>query len=435
MAPLHAVQNTQVRAPVAKRGATPPTHVWQGENASCPLCVEELDSTDASFYPCPCGYQVCLFCYGQLKDALKALCPGCRLEYGEPLAPAAAALLKHAHAAAAAAAADRSVKANALPPGSTWGVQQQQRAAPHDGGDHGGNVGGLVDEAAWPSLAHSVAQPAVPSHAHGRAHGKARAAAVDLLACASMELESSVSSGMSSRPSSACIDSLCPSSPDCDADQQMQGFCPPAHHLLAQATDGGPGSTDAAASALLMLILRAKDATRGGGGAVHAPPSLFGGGPVSFAEWVPPVSLLIDAADPSLPGPPPGLCQPIGHGLPASTSSSGTAQQAQAQQADASRCYGSGSCLPGIDVFAAGSSLTWAVGSGPASGSSSHSSGARQLQQLGQYQDMWAAAGASQRSYGIAGMGGAAAAAAKAPPPGFGAPGMPAYRVPTLYTH
>ena len=33
-----------------------------GENEdgglSCPLCVEEMDTTDLSFLPCPCGYQV-----------------------------------------------------------------------------------------------------------------------------------------------------------------------------------------------------------------------------------------------------------------------------------------------------------------------------------------------------------------------------------------
>ena len=29
-----------------------------GEPCECPLCLEELDVDDLSFYPCPCGYQV-----------------------------------------------------------------------------------------------------------------------------------------------------------------------------------------------------------------------------------------------------------------------------------------------------------------------------------------------------------------------------------------
>ena len=30
------------------------------DEASCPLCTEELDVTDIHFKPCPCGYQVSL---------------------------------------------------------------------------------------------------------------------------------------------------------------------------------------------------------------------------------------------------------------------------------------------------------------------------------------------------------------------------------------
>jgi hypothetical protein len=30
---------------------------------SCPLCIEQMDDTDISFLPCPCGYQV-----GQTAD-------------------------------------------------------------------------------------------------------------------------------------------------------------------------------------------------------------------------------------------------------------------------------------------------------------------------------------------------------------------------------
>ena len=28
------------------------------EPCECPLCLEELETDDLSFYPCPCGYQV-----------------------------------------------------------------------------------------------------------------------------------------------------------------------------------------------------------------------------------------------------------------------------------------------------------------------------------------------------------------------------------------
>lgn len=82
------------------------------EQTTCPLCIEELDSTDLQFLPCPCGwvaacrvplcrssslsnpaqtqpmcfdcrYRVCLFCYGKIKEMCHSLCPGCRREYGE----------------------------------------------------------------------------------------------------------------------------------------------------------------------------------------------------------------------------------------------------------------------------------------------------------------------------------------------------------------
>ena len=29
-----------------------------GERSECPLCLEDLEIDDLSFYPCPCGYQV-----------------------------------------------------------------------------------------------------------------------------------------------------------------------------------------------------------------------------------------------------------------------------------------------------------------------------------------------------------------------------------------
>lgn len=48
--------------------------------ATCPICTEELDLTDTSFIPCPCGFRLCLFCHHRiaLDDGR---CPGCRQGY------------------------------------------------------------------------------------------------------------------------------------------------------------------------------------------------------------------------------------------------------------------------------------------------------------------------------------------------------------------
>lgn len=48
----------------------------------CPLCCGELDSTDLSFKPCKCGYQICIFCYNKIKNDQNT-CPYCRLPYKE----------------------------------------------------------------------------------------------------------------------------------------------------------------------------------------------------------------------------------------------------------------------------------------------------------------------------------------------------------------
>ena len=51
--------------------------------------MEDLDETEKLFIPCPCGFQLCLFCYGKIKEQESGepgarLCPGCRKEFGEP---------------------------------------------------------------------------------------------------------------------------------------------------------------------------------------------------------------------------------------------------------------------------------------------------------------------------------------------------------------
>ncbi|KAF2276710.1 uncharacterized protein EI97DRAFT_376777 [Westerdykella ornata] len=53
------------------------------EDESCPLCVEEFDLSDKNFRPCPCGYQICQFCYNNIKTTLNGLCPACRRPYDD----------------------------------------------------------------------------------------------------------------------------------------------------------------------------------------------------------------------------------------------------------------------------------------------------------------------------------------------------------------
>ncbi|CAL5031601.1 unnamed protein product [Urochloa decumbens] len=46
----------------------------------CPICYEDLDPTDSSFLPCPCGFHLCLFCHKRIVEA-DGRCPGCRKQY------------------------------------------------------------------------------------------------------------------------------------------------------------------------------------------------------------------------------------------------------------------------------------------------------------------------------------------------------------------
>ncbi|XP_077237906.1 uncharacterized protein LOC143879415 [Tasmannia lanceolata] len=48
--------------------------------SSCPICYEDLDSTDSSFLPCLCGFRLCLFCHKRILEA-DGRCPGCRKQY------------------------------------------------------------------------------------------------------------------------------------------------------------------------------------------------------------------------------------------------------------------------------------------------------------------------------------------------------------------
>jgi len=53
------------------------------DEESCPLCIEELDLSDRNFHPCPCGYQICQFCFNNIKNNMNSLCPACRRPYDE----------------------------------------------------------------------------------------------------------------------------------------------------------------------------------------------------------------------------------------------------------------------------------------------------------------------------------------------------------------
>ncbi|KAF5093165.1 hypothetical protein D0Z00_004213 [Geotrichum galactomycetum] len=55
------------------------------EEELCPLCVEEMDIWDRNFKPCPCGYQVCQFCYNNIRQnpQLNGKCPACRRPYDD----------------------------------------------------------------------------------------------------------------------------------------------------------------------------------------------------------------------------------------------------------------------------------------------------------------------------------------------------------------
>ncbi|TCD70571.1 transcriptional repressor proteinral negative regulator of transcription subunit 4 [Steccherinum ochraceum] len=53
----------------------------EADDADCPLCLEEMDISDLNFKPCPCGYQICRFCWHHIKENLNSRCPACRREY------------------------------------------------------------------------------------------------------------------------------------------------------------------------------------------------------------------------------------------------------------------------------------------------------------------------------------------------------------------
>ncbi|KAL4864613.1 hypothetical protein BDV12DRAFT_175937 [Aspergillus spectabilis] len=58
--------------------------VIDDDDEFCPLCIEEFDLSDKNFKPCPCGYQICQFCYNNIKThSEEGRCPNCRRVYDE----------------------------------------------------------------------------------------------------------------------------------------------------------------------------------------------------------------------------------------------------------------------------------------------------------------------------------------------------------------
>ena len=83
----------------------------------CPLCMEEIDPTDKHFKPCPCGYQVCRFCWNRIRQNGNERCPACRRVYTDdaveftPLSPEELAVLSSSKQ-------KKSKKGDSMAPGS-----------------------------------------------------------------------------------------------------------------------------------------------------------------------------------------------------------------------------------------------------------------------------------------------------------------------------
>ncbi|XP_021760073.1 uncharacterized protein LOC110724883 [Chenopodium quinoa] len=58
----------------------PSEHCFSSGPSACPICCEDFDVTDLSFFPCPCGFQLCLFCHNKILE-VDGRCPGCRKQY------------------------------------------------------------------------------------------------------------------------------------------------------------------------------------------------------------------------------------------------------------------------------------------------------------------------------------------------------------------
>lgn len=73
-------QNYQKLRSSRRATATWARQIVEPQPSSCPICYEDLDPTDSSFLPCPCGFHLCLFCHKRIIEG-DARCPGCRKQY------------------------------------------------------------------------------------------------------------------------------------------------------------------------------------------------------------------------------------------------------------------------------------------------------------------------------------------------------------------
>lgn len=48
----------------------------------CPLCISPLGKDECEFYPCPCGYQICSFCFNKIQEEGNR-CPKCRRPFDQ----------------------------------------------------------------------------------------------------------------------------------------------------------------------------------------------------------------------------------------------------------------------------------------------------------------------------------------------------------------
>lgn len=52
------------------------------QEKECPLCISKLSEIENDFYPCPCGFQICSFCFQRIMDdPSMRKCPYCRRPY------------------------------------------------------------------------------------------------------------------------------------------------------------------------------------------------------------------------------------------------------------------------------------------------------------------------------------------------------------------
>jgi hypothetical protein len=411
---------------------------------------EESQLKPSRMHPCARRYQVCLFCYGQVKEKCSALCPGCRREYGDPVEPhevirqpvadisvqpaagtaprillvGKSALspglgapngLQAGSVAARAGpgAAVRSVAITAiktgpggllvpetgtLPTGATWatgpGAQRPPAGAPPLPPPLQAAAPSLADESAWPSLDSASTKPPQQGGHHHQHQGH-QADSMRHVGSALSSIESASSLPRSASSGSACADSVTSRSsssqdlaPAGRSHHLDTSAFPPLQQQQQQQQQPHPAA-NLGAGGSPEASARLVAMLRGQG---KAPPPGFSA-PAGVSSNA---SGLINTQDPSISVLPLGKYQPIQP--PSASSNAATREQQQQQQ-----LWSMWSGLPGIDLGSVCLSIWPSV---PAS----HGGG--------RGDQRWA----PQRFGGVTGMdlGNGGGGPAMAPPPGFG---------------